>query len=53
VLGGQRQRLVAVGRRADQLDPFEQAEQGAEALADHPLVVGEHDADHGSHSSTR
>ena len=38
---------------ADQLDPVEQPEQRAEPLADHALVVGEHDADHaGSHSST-
>ena len=49
-----RERLLAVGGGADELDPVEQAEQGAEALADDALVVGEQDADHaGSHSSTR
>ena len=51
---GERERLLAVGGGADELDAVEQAEQRAEALADHALVVGEQDADHaGSHSSTR
>ena len=51
---GERDRLLAVGRGADQLDPVEQPEQRAEALAHDALVVGEQDADHaGSHSSTR
>ena len=54
VLGGERDRLLAVGGGADELDPVEQPEQRAEALADDALVVGEQDADHaGSHSSTR
>ena len=54
MLGGQRDRLLAVGRRADQLDPVEQGEQRAEPFAHDALVVGEQDADHaGSHSSTR
>jgi hypothetical protein len=53
VLGGERDRLLAVGGGADELDPVEQPEQRAEALADDALVVGEQDADHaGSHSST-
>ena len=54
MLGGERERLLAVGGGADELDPVEQPEQRPEALADHALVVGEQDADHaGSHSSTR
>ena len=43
VLGGERERLLAVGRGADELDPVEQAEQRAEALAHDALVVGEQD----------
>ena len=38
-------RLLAVGRRADDLDARQQAEQHREALADDPLVVGEQHAD--------
>ena len=54
VAGRERDRLLPVGRRADQLDAVEQTEQRAEALAHDALVVGEQDADHaGSHSSTR
>ena len=54
MLGGERDRLLAVGGRADELDAVEQAEQRPEPLAHDPLVVGEQDADHaGSHSSTR
>ena len=49
---GERERLLAVGRGPDELDPVEQAEQRAEALADHALVVGEQDPYRGSHSST-
>ena len=54
VAAGELDRLLAVRGGADQLDPVEQPEQRAEALADHALVVGEQDADHvsGSHSST-
>ena len=52
--GGEREHLLAVGRRAHQLDPVEQAEQRPQALAHDALVVGEQDPDHfGSHSSTR
>ena len=54
---GERERLVAVGRRADDLDPGEQPEQGGESFADDALVVGDQDADGcvhaGTHSSTR
>ena len=48
------ERLLAVGRGGHQLDPVEQPEQRAQALAHDALVVGEQDADHcaGSHSST-
>ena len=53
VLGGERDRLLAVGGGADELDPVEQPEQRAEALADDALVVGQQDPYAGSHSSTR
>ena len=54
MLGGEVERLLAVGRGADELDPRQQPEQRAEALADHALVVGEENAYFaGSHSSTR
>ena len=54
MLGGERERLLAVGRRAHELDPVEQAEQRPEPVADDALVVGEQHTDHaGSHSSTR
>ena len=54
VLGGERERLLAVGRGGHQLDPVEQPEQRAQALAHDALVIGEQDPDHcaGSHSST-
>jgi hypothetical protein len=55
-LGGQRHRLLAVGGGPDHLYPGQQAEQHDQALADHPLVVGDQDADlaahAGIHSST-
>ena len=41
----ERERLVAVGCGADDLDAGEQAEQGCESFADDPLVVGDQDAD--------
>ena len=54
VLGGERQRLLAVGGGADELDAVEQAEQRAQAFTDDALVVGQQDPYHaGSHSSTR
>jgi hypothetical protein len=56
-LDRQRERLVAVGCGADDLDAGEQPEEGGESLADHALVIGHKDADFpahaGTHSSTR
>ena len=49
--------LLAVGRRADDLDVREQADEHRQPLAHHALVVGEQHADrivaHGRNSSTR
>ena len=42
---GHLDRLVAVHRRLDHLDVLKQVENQGEALADHPLVVGEQDPD--------
>ena len=57
LLDRERQRLVAVGRGADHLDPGHQGEQGGESFPDHALVVSHQDADGlvhpGTHSSTQ
>ena len=58
--GRERDRLLAVGGRADHLDAGQQLEQHRQALADDALVVGQQDADRvlvaghaGRNSSTR
>jgi hypothetical protein len=56
-LDRERERFVAVGRGADDLDPCDQGEQGGESFPDDALVIGHQDADgpvHAdSHSSTQ
>ncbi len=53
-LAGERDGLGAVGGGADDLDAGQQAEHHGQALADHPLVVGDEHPDHaGTARSTR
>ena len=44
----QRQGLLAVGRLADHLDVPRPLQEGADALADQVMIVGDDDADHGA-----